>query len=156
MWQLIDNHISKDGYDGNPDFGMPNLQKGYWGVAVADHDRRKIILTKKYYAMGQFTRYMRAGCQIIHCGEDSLASYDSKTGQLSILIINAEKTDVPCEIDIHEFERENVKVKMVRTSGDVETGENWKELEETESVSGKINVVLKKESITTYLVKCEK
>jgi hypothetical protein len=45
---------------------------------------------------------------------------------------------------------------MVRTSGDVETGENWKELEETESVSGKINVVLKGESITTYLVKCEK
>ncbi len=100
MWQLIDNHISKDGYMGNQDFGMPDVTKGYWGVAVADHDREEIILTKKYYAMGQFTKFMQPGCQMIHCGEDALAALDKKNGILSVVVVNVEKEDSPVEIDL--------------------------------------------------------
>ena len=65
IWQLIDNHISKDGYNGKQDKGMVNLNGGYWGVAVADHDKNEIILTQKYYAFGQFSRYIRPGYTII-------------------------------------------------------------------------------------------
>ncbi|MBR6624128.1 MAG: alpha-L-arabinofuranosidase, partial [Ruminococcus sp.] len=38
MWQVIDNHISKEGYNGNQDKGMVNVNGGFWGTAVADHD----------------------------------------------------------------------------------------------------------------------
>ena len=58
IWQLIDNHISKDGYNGKKDKGMVDVNGGFWGLAVADHDKNEIILTQKYYAFGQFSRYI--------------------------------------------------------------------------------------------------
>ena len=61
IWQAIDKHISKDGYNGKKDSGMPDITKGFWGLAVADHDNQSIILTKKYYVFGQFSRYIRPG-----------------------------------------------------------------------------------------------
>eukprot|EP00833_Pecoramyces_ruminatium_P018639 jgi/Orpsp1_1/1192671/evm.model.d7180000095110.1 len=65
LWQVIDNHICKEGLNGKKDTGMVNLNRGYWGIAVADHDEDKIILTQKYYGYGQFTRYIRPGYTII-------------------------------------------------------------------------------------------
>ena len=50
IWQVIDNHICKDGYDGKQDSGMVDLNSGYWDVAVEAHDNSDIILTQKYYA----------------------------------------------------------------------------------------------------------
>lgn len=44
---------------GNKDSGKPDYTGGYWGLATADHDSKKIILSMKYYAMGQFSRYIR-------------------------------------------------------------------------------------------------
>lgn len=65
LWRVIDNHISKDGYLGRKDYGMVDLEHGYWGTAVADHDNEEIILTMKYYVFGQFTRFIRPGYTII-------------------------------------------------------------------------------------------
>ena len=52
---------------------MPDMSKGFWGVAVADHDNEEIILSQKYYAFGQFSRYIRPGDTIIHCDKNTLA-----------------------------------------------------------------------------------
>lgn len=150
MWQLIDSHISKKGYKGKVDFGMPNLLDGYWGVAVADHDNEKVILTKKYYAMGQFTRYIRPGSRIIHCGDNSLASYNEKDGTLSIVVVNTEKEDVAFDIDVSEFCFNGGKVKVIRTSGNMENGENWKVLPDMCVENGRICGKLKGYSVTTY------
>ncbi len=73
LWQVIDNHISKDGYNGKKDSGMVNLNNGYWGIAVADHDNQNIILTQKYYAFGQFSRYIRPGYTIIAGSDNSVS-----------------------------------------------------------------------------------
>jgi len=43
LWQVIDSHISSDGYMGNKDSGKPDYTGGYWGLATADHDSKKII-----------------------------------------------------------------------------------------------------------------
>ena len=72
--QAIDNHICAEGYQGRTDSGMPDISGGYWGLAVADHDEQQLILTMKYYALGQFTRYIRPGYTIISGDEHSLAA----------------------------------------------------------------------------------
>lgn len=152
MWQLMDSHISKNGYAGNTDFGMPDTTKGYWGVAVADHDKEDIILTKKYYAMGQFTKYMQPGCTIIHFGENGLAAFDKNSNTLSIVMINTEKEDVPFSLDVSEFYTSGSKAAVTRTSGDMKNGENWTALADMLVEDGKIHGMLKGYSITTYCI----
>ncbi|NLT09557.1 MAG: alpha-L-arabinofuranosidase, partial [Ruminococcus sp.] len=88
LWQVIDNHISSVGYNGKKDKGMVNTSGGFWGLAVADHDKNDIILTKKYYAMGQYSRYIRPGMTMLKVSDNSMAAYDEKNGQLVIVAYN--------------------------------------------------------------------
>ena len=46
LWQVIDSHICADGYLGRKDGGMVNINGGYWGTAVADHDREEMSSPK--------------------------------------------------------------------------------------------------------------
>ncbi len=152
MWQVIDNHICEEGYNGNKDTGMVGLQGGFWGAAVANHDLEMIVLTQKYYAIGQFTRYIRPGSTIIHCDGGSIAAYDSKKNELVIVVVNNNVNNIYCEMDLSEFESVGDKVSVVRTSGGILKGENWTELEDI-SMDGKGFVAeLKSNSITTYII----
>ncbi len=88
LWQFIDNHISKNGYNGKKDSGMVDLNKGFWGVAVAEHDNNEIILTQKYYAFGQFSRYILPGYTIISAYNGAMAAYDSDGKKLVFVVTN--------------------------------------------------------------------
>ncbi len=152
MWQVIDNHISDEGYKGNKDTGMVGLQGGFWGAAVADHNREMIILTQKYYAIGQFTRYIRPGSTIIQCGAGSLAAYDAKRQELVIVVVNNNTEDVYCEFNLSGFETVGKEVQAVRTSGGILRGESWAELENIQTNEKKFIAELKSNSITTYII----
>jgi len=152
MWQVIDNHISEEGYNGNYDTGMPGTKGGYWGIAVADHDENEIILTKKYYAFGQFSRYIRPGYTIIGGTGNTLAALDKENDRLVIVATNTEGKDVTCDFDLSMFDTVGSKVEAVRTSGDLATGENWAELEPLTTYGTGFEATLKANSITTYIV----
>lgn len=155
MWQAIDNHISEEGYNGNKDKGMVDVNGGFWGLAVADHDNDSIVLTQKYYAMGQFTRYIRPGCRIIHCGGDSLAAVD-EDGNLSITVINRTAQDKTADISLSQLAKIGNTVSVTRTSGDTEDGEHWTELENIDCYDGGFIAQLKANSVTTFTLEgCE-
>lgn len=156
MWQLIDNHICANGFYGNKDFGMPDTTKGYWGVAVADHDNDNIILTKKYYALGQFTRYLRPGSQMIRCDEHALAAFHPDTKQLAIVVVNSDEAEQSIQIDVSEWISEHPKTTqkkatVIRTSGSLHTGENWAECPPVFLQQEVLNTTLKGYSVTTFL-----
>ena len=65
LWQVIDTHVSKDGYKGRVDKGPLQTMGGYWGTAYANHDTEEIVLTQKYYAFGHFSKYIRTGSSLI-------------------------------------------------------------------------------------------
>ncbi len=152
MWQVIDNHICEAGYNGNQDYGMPDTTGGFWGIAVADHDKEEIILTKKYFAFGQFTRYIKPGYTIIGGGDTSLAALDKENNQLVIVVINTEAEDIVCDFDLSMFSEVGTTVQAVRTSGDMKDGENWEELELLTTYGKGFTATLKANSITTYIV----
>lgn len=152
LWQAIDSHISKDGYMGNQDTGMPNLLEGYWGLAVADHDEQKILLTQKYYAMGQFSRYIRPGDTLIHCGEDALAAYNPETGKIVVVAVNDKAQEQAVKIRFADFETVGDSAKEIRTSGDHIRGEKWAEVGTAVVKDGVLEGVLKAHSITTYVI----
>jgi len=152
LWQVIDNHICKEGKDGKKDSGMVDLNGGYWGVAVADHDNNEIILTQKYYAFGQFSRYIRPGYTIISGSENSVAAYDPEGKKLVIVAINTKGNDITVDFDLKSFSKIGSKANVIRTSGSVSSGEKWAELEPIDTYENGFNAVLKANSVTTYIV----
>ncbi len=148
LWQLIDNHICAAGLNGRKDSGMPNIEGGFWGVAVADHDNNNIILTKKYYTFGQFTRYIRPGMTMLKSSDSTLAAYDKENGQLVIVAVNDTGSTKDLSFDLSEFDTVGSYAQTIRTS----ISENWKDVGNSALSGTTLNVSTPSNSVTTYII----
>ena len=159
LWQVIDTHISKDGYKGRKDGGPLKTQGGYWGTACANHDTGDILLTQKYYAFGQFSRYIRPGATLINCATDRrsgckvLAAVDKKRKTLIIVCTNTTANPKDIEFNTNGLELKG-KIRQIRTSGQFAEGEHWAESKISKASGTKLNVTLTPNSVTTYIVGC--
>ena len=161
LWQVIDTHISRDGYKGRRDGGPLRTQGGYWGTACANHDSGEILLTQKYYAFGQFSRYIRPGSTIILCPTDrrsgckALAAFDPKSKKLTIVCTNTTAQEKEIELSF-----EGLKVKggttQIRTSGQFDGGEHWSVSKGPKVIDSKLVIKLIPNSVTTFVVGCKK
>lgn len=151
IWQAIDKHISKDGYNGKKDSGMPDITKGFWGLAVADHDNQSIILTKKYYVFGQFSRYIRPGYTMLKSSGSTMAAYD-KTGNRLVIVATNDGDAKKVDFDLSEFTELGNSVQVIRTSGNMQNGENWKELNDISTNGTGFSAELAARSVTTYII----
>ena len=143
---------------GRRDGGPLRTQGGYWGTACANHDTGEILLTQKYYAFGQFSRYIRPGSTLINCPTDrrsgvkALAAKDKKT--LTLVCTNT--TSEPKEV---EFNTEGLKLKgqvrQIRTSGQFADGEHWAETTLPKVKGSTLKVTLAPNSVTTFIVACK-
>ena len=148
LWQAIDNHISSVGMNGNKDKGMVNTNGGFWGLAVADHDKNSVILTKKYYAFGQFSRYIRPGMTMLKSSGNTLAAYDQKNGKVVITAVNSGSNASDYSFDLSGFSEVGTSAEVIRTSN----SESWKELGKTALSGDKLNVSLAPQSVTTFII----
>jgi len=125
IWQVIDRHRS----DFNAmERANTTLSGSYWGLGIADHFEEKILLGKKYYAFGQFTRYIRPGDRIIASSPYTLAAYNRESGRIAIVAVNDSGTERSVTFDLRAFDRIPAdSAKVIRTSGPVNAGENWNE-----------------------------
>lgn len=152
LWQAIDKHICAAGFNGKKDSGMPDINGGFWGLAVADHDNDSIILTKKYYAFGQYSRFIRPGFTMLNVSGSNVAAYDEENHQLVIVCVNTSGDNRDLYFDLAQFDSIGDSVSVVRTSGDVQTGENWKELAPITTQEMGFSASLLANSVTTYII----
>ena len=134
---------------------MPDLSGGYWGTAVADHDRERLILTMKYYVFGQFTRYIRPGSRLIRISDQAVAAEDPQTHTISLVVINTGDAERPVRVDLSRFGdavAPGTPVRVIRTSGSMESGEHWASLPDLAADEGGFSAVLAPWSVTTYLI----
>ena len=148
LWQLIDNHVSSVGYNGNKDSGMPNINGGFWGVAVADHDKNEIILSKKYYAFGQYTRYIRPGMTMLKSSGTTMAAYDKKNDQLVIVAYNTSGNASDINFDLSQFDELGASAQTIRTS----PSENWADIGKTAVSGSTLKASLAANSVTTFII----
>ena len=149
LWQGIDNHISSEGYMGNQDSGMPDLSRGYWGLTVVDHDKEEIHLTKKYYAFGQLSRYIRPGYQILTTTQKGvLAAYSQEQKKLVIVAVNTEETDFEVGFSLEGFCYDGGMAEVIRTSQD----ENWAVLAGIPVQKDMLRTTLAPYSVTTFII----
>ena len=152
LWQLIDNHISKDGYNGKKDSEMVNLNGGYWGVAVADHDKQEIILTQKYYVFGQFSRYIRVVIQLFLEQVILLLLWIEMEKKLVIVVTNTAGIEKSVDFDLSSFSAVGKNVSVIRTSGSVSNGEKWAQLSPISTNGKGFNAKLKANSVATFII----
>ena len=181
MWNAVDTNVDRtnaadademqDLYTKKNDKGeilyKPNI--GYWGIALGNHNDEKIVLTKKYYAMGQFSRYIRPGFCVIESTGDSLAAYDPHKKEAVIVVNNTKASDQTCSFDLTNFTGMSDKITAIRTSGVVVDtnaafdeaklieGENWADVTKIDDIKADANkqtftATLKANSVTTYII----
>ncbi len=153
IWQIVAAYISRvPDKKGRLDMpGIPDLNKGFWGTAFADIDNEEIYLTQKYYAFGQFSRYIRPGMTIVHTDKASLGAYDKNKGRLVLVCVNTKAQDEEVSIAFHTFDEKMRKITPVRTSGDIKDGEHWNELG-TFNAKGEFTYTLRGSSVTTFVI----
>ncbi|MBQ9897914.1 MAG: discoidin domain-containing protein [Ruminococcus sp.] len=148
LWQVIDKHICAAGYKGRQDSGMPDISAGFWGTAVADHDNDTIILTKKYYCFGQYSRYIRPGMTMLNSASNTMAAFDKENGQLVLVAYNTSGSASDMTFDLTQFDSVGASAQAIRTS----STENWANAGTT-AINGKmLNVSLAPNSVTTFII----
>lgn len=153
MWQVIDSHKSKDGYNGNQDWWITDTTNGFWGTCTADHDAQEIIKTQKYYAFGQFSKFIRPGSRIIHIKNGTeIAAYNEETKQLVIVGINYWEGDSVTGYKLDDFKLDKHDVSVYRTSGSMADGEHWENVKNTTFIGDTFCGVLKANSVTTFVI----
>ena len=131
---------------------------GYWGLAAADHDNEEIALSMKYYAYGQFSRYIRPGYTIIGTSKGTtLAAYDPDENKAVVVAMNTSDADKTWKFDLSGFNTMGDKVTAIRTSGSLDSGEHWADVSGqddivTDTENRNFTATLKANSITTYII----
>lgn len=155
IWDIIDSH--KDSSFTNPSGQYSekntsiNPDGSMWGVGMADHDTEELKLSQKYYAFGQFTRYIKPGMTIIASSDNTLAAYDKKTGEIAIVAVNS-GSESEVTFDLSAFSKVGNQARIIRTSGTYENGEHWAQLEPLEVKDKRFSAPLKAKSITTFVI----
>ncbi len=152
IWLVLDRHFSD--FDARErGRGQMELRHKYWGTSVADHFNKKLILGKRYYAFGQFTRFIRPGDRIVGSGDFSLAAINPEQNKIVIVALNAEKKEKRVSFDLSAFRNPGAQAEVVRTSGPWNAGENWAELDPVPVKDRKLDVSLAPHSITSFVVR---
>ncbi len=150
-WQIVAAYISQyPDEKGRRDMpGIPPLDKGFWGCAFADIDKEEIYLTQKYYAFGQFSRYIRPGMKIIHTGKDSIAACGEDS--LVLVCLNSEGKDKDISVDFSDL-GDYASCRMIRTGGSLAEGEHWADCGGIPVDASSFTATLKGNSVTTFLL----
>ncbi len=153
MWQAIGSYC-----DENNEFDSDTLSQqeldtdGFWGVCYADMNEETVVVTKKYYGFGQYTKYIRPGDMLISSENQNTVALDKEGKQLKIVVANTSGSNKTVEYDLSNFKTVGSSVKVIRTSGDMETGENWATLDPISTDGNSFTATLKANSITTFVI----
>ena len=161
MWDAVDIHIDDNNkWDTAKRSDIEKMLAngdGFWGIAIADHNTDELLVGKKYYAFGQFSRYIRPGYAIIGSSDQTVAAFDPKEGKVVIVAVNTAGEDKTWKFNLQDFSAIGSKVTAIRTSGSLEGGEDWADVTAidnivTDTAAKTVTATMKANSITTYII----
>jgi O-glycosyl hydrolase len=140
FWQAVEDKASQAAANKN------------WGLIHADlqGQAQTYTLTKKYYAMAGFTKYIRPGQVIVPVDDgNSIAAFDARSGTLILVTRNATAADVSVTYDLSAFTAMAGSAVPHRTSAT----ENLAQLPPVEISAKGFTAPAKAQSLTTYELK---
>ena len=159
MWDIVDSHRDSSFTDpsGNKTEADRTLDVTgtLWGVGMGNHDTQTLELSNKYYAFGQFTKYIVPGDTLIASSGSSLAAYNRKTGDIKIVVNNSSGADKPYVFDLSAFTNPGEEVEEIRSNNLTGVNaEHWAKISGEASIADKkLTTTAKAGTVTTYVIK---
>ncbi|MNN56363.1 hypothetical protein D3C81_1712850 [compost metagenome] len=119
-----------------------------WGFIHSDFNGAETYeITKQYYAMGNFSRYILPGSRILPTDDGrSVAAYQEDMQQLTVVVRN-EQAEKELIYDLTPFEFEATTAKVYRTSAADDLTEGELELQQNG-----MKLTVPQQSITTIVI----
>jgi O-glycosyl hydrolase len=121
-----------------------------WGLITARYlgNTYEYHLTRQYYAMGNFSKFVRPGAQIIGTRDSrTLAAYSKADGQLILVTFNTFPEDRQTTYDLRAF-RPIATATPYRTSAE----EDLERLPDIQLQDNQLTVAVKARSVTTFVM----
>jgi O-glycosyl hydrolase len=145
FWQPVDDN-----------WPMENVHEN-WGLLLGNYDYdgsqgasyQPYRTTKKYYAYGQYSKFIRPGFQMIGINhDDTVAFIDRDSGRLVLVTTNHASAAVSRAYDLSAFNTVGSSVKVYRTSAN----EDLAQLSNVSINNKSFTHNAKETSITTYVI----
>ncbi|MDO5516747.1 MAG: glycoside hydrolase [Clostridium sp.] len=145
IWQVVDDE----------DMNIKNNSN--WGLISAHwsgENKEKYYVTKQYYAMAHFSRFIRPGYEIVYSSDfDTVAAVDENDDRLVIVIKNDEVFSKEISFDISSKNTDSLSISPLKVCGyRTSASENLEEVKGLEIESGILNDKLPGKSIVTYVI----
>ncbi|MCC8023211.1 MAG: hypothetical protein LIO46_05450 [Clostridiales bacterium] len=132
---------------------------GNWGLIHANFegetDEKEYAVTKKYYAMAQYSKYIKQGYTLVESSNSDVAcAYNAEDGTVVVVAVNAGKRAKNLTVDLSkiaeqaQLDFQGAQVQAVITD---ET-RDLAELDGFTSTSDSLKLELSGQSITTYVI----
>jgi O-glycosyl hydrolase len=120
-----------------------------WGFIHANFKgEENYEMTKQYYAMGNFSKFIRPGATIIPTSDGhSIAAYDASSQKLTVVIRN-DGSEHQVAIDLSGFDVKENKGKVYQTSAD----RNLEALDDVELYKNGFEISVPADSVTTVVI----
>ena len=134
--------------------GRPDLDAGYLGLLYRDNMTGSLDATQKYYAFGQFSRYIGAASTLIKVDEDTIAAYERSNNRLTIVVVNDCSCVKEVKYSLDGFGLlKGSSVTEIRTSGSLYDGEQWSVTDNAAVVTSTgFSADLAPNSVITYVI----
>lgn len=140
IWQVVDDEAQD--IETNANWGLIHA---YWSGPNVE----KYYVTKQYYAVAQFSKFIRPGYKIIDANNSNVVSaYDAKSQTLVLVARNTSQNSSDFLFDLSKFNSTNASVKAYRTSAN----ENLTDVSGLSVSNGCLKDNLPSKSIVTYVI----
>lgn len=146
LWQAIEDEVNMS----------PEQENGNWGIIQVDFTAKdfsdlKIYKNKKYYAMGNYSKFIRPGDQIINSNNpNTLAAINTEKDSVVVVYTNSTTEEKTVDFDLSGFE--TVKETASATPYVTSASDNLKKREDIRIADKKLSTVVQPQSITTFVV----
>ena len=132
----------------------PDQKNGYLGLLYKDRTTGKIEATQKYYAFGQFSRYINDSSALIRVDDDTIAAWDASSDRLTIVAVNDSSEVRKVRYSTEDFGiLKGSTVTEVRTSGSISDGEQWSVTDNAAKLySSGFDADLAPNSVTSFVI----
>ncbi|MDR3597373.1 glycoside hydrolase [Clostridium sp.] len=141
IWQVVDDEAMNQ--TNNSNWG---LISAYW----SGDNVEKYFITKQYYAMAHFSKFIRPGYKIIDANNSDVVAAIDPDGQKLVLVTrNTSTSDEPLSVDLSRFNTTNATIKAYRTTGE----ESLADVSSGVSITnGNLTDTLPAKSMVTYVI----
>ncbi|MBV7504430.1 RICIN domain-containing protein [Bacillus sp. sid0103] len=146
LWQAVEDEVNM----------RPEHENGNWGLlqvdfAAKDFSDFKIYKNKKYYAMGNYSKFIRPGDQFINSNNNNtLAAIDSKNDSVVVVYTNSSTEQKAVDFDLSGFE--TVKETATATPYTTSATDNLQKKADIQVKDETLTAEVPAQSITTFVV----